>query len=81
MAYDVPAQRVSGGGTWLDSPRYDIRAELQGSLDDPDEFDPRALRALTNKILASRFDLEIHVNQRCETPCGREGLTANVIGH
>jgi beta-lactamase regulating signal transducer with metallopeptidase domain len=80
-AYDVPAKRVSGGGSWLDSPRYDIRAEFQGSLDDPDEFDPRALRALTNKILASRFDLEIHVNQRCYSPCGREALTANVIGH
>jgi beta-lactamase regulating signal transducer with metallopeptidase domain len=79
-AYDVPAKRVSGGGTWLDSPRYDIRAELPRSLDDPEQFDPRALRALTNKILASRFDLEIHVNQRCYSPCGRDARTANVIG-
>jgi bla regulator protein blaR1 len=80
-AYDVPAKQVSGGGSWLDSPRYDIRADLPRSLDDPDEFDPRALRALTNKILASRFDLEIHVNQRCYSPCGREARTASVIGH
>lgn len=79
-AYDVSAKQVGGGGTWLDSPRYDIRAELPQSLDDSEDFDPRALRELTNKVLASRFDLEIHVNRRCETPCGREALTANVIG-
>jgi bla regulator protein BlaR1 len=79
-AYDVPTWRVTGGGQWLDEPRYEIRAELPGSLDDAENFDPRALRGVVNKLLASRFDLEIHVNQRCEEPCGREALTANVTG-
>jgi beta-lactamase regulating signal transducer with metallopeptidase domain len=76
-AYDVKTMNVTGGGDWLDSPRYEIRAELPGSLADPDEFDPRALRGVVNKLLASRFDLQIVVNQRCQEPCGREALTAN----
>jgi hypothetical protein len=75
-AYDVRISNVTGGGEWLDSPRYEIRAELPGTLADPDDFDPRALRAVVNKLLASRFDLEIHVNQRCQEPCGRDALTA-----
>jgi beta-lactamase regulating signal transducer with metallopeptidase domain len=77
-AYDVRLTNVTGGGEWLDSPRYEIRAELPGKLADPDEFDPRALRVVVNKLLASRFDLEIHVNQRCQEPCGRDALTANL---
>ena len=77
-AYDVRLTNVKGGGDWLDSPRYEIRAELPGTLADPDDFDPRALRAVVNKLLASRFDLEIHVNQRCQDPCGRGALTANL---
>jgi len=77
-AYDVEPFRVTGGGDWLDIGRYEIRAELPGTLADPDKFDPRALRVVVNKLLASRFDLEIHVNQRCQEPCGRGALTASV---
>jgi beta-lactamase regulating signal transducer with metallopeptidase domain len=75
-AYDVRSWNVTGGGDWLDSPRYEIRAELPEPLADPDEFDPRALRGVVNKLLASRFDLEIHVNQQCQEPCGRESLSS-----
>jgi beta-lactamase regulating signal transducer with metallopeptidase domain len=78
-AYDVRINSVTGGGEWLDTPRYEIRAELPGKLADPDEFDPRALRAVVNKLLASRFDLEIHVNQRCQQPCGREALSTTDV--
>jgi len=69
--YDVRLSNVSGGGDWLDSPRYEIRADLPGSIADPDDFDPRAMRGLVNKLLASRFNLRINVNQRCQEPCGR----------
>lgn len=52
------------GGSWLDNARYDIRIEMQDAVADPDRFDPLALQGVVNKLLASRFDLQIHVNQR-----------------
>jgi uncharacterized protein (TIGR03435 family) len=67
---------VSGNAQWLDSPRYDIRAMAHGPVSEPDELDPYALRDLTAKLLASRFDLEIHVNRQCQSPCGRYALMA-----
>ena len=33
--------------------------------------------ASVNKLLASRFDLEIHVNQQCQYPCGWRALEAS----
>ena len=51
------------GGPWLDSPRYDIRAVAHTPVSRPEDFDPYALRGLVAKLLASRFDLEIHVNR------------------
>jgi hypothetical protein len=59
------------GGTWLDNSRYDIRIQLRDPVADPDHFDPAALRGVVNKLLGSRFDLQIHVNHRCQDPCGR----------
>ena len=70
FAYDIRPSQVYGGGKWLDDGRYDIRAEAATGLNEPDEFDPIALRGMVNKLLASRFDLTIQVNQRCEQPCG-----------
>jgi len=75
LAYGVERWNVSGNGQWLDSPRYDIRAMAHDPVSEPDELDPYALRELTTKLLASRFDLEIHVNRRCQSPCGRYALT------
>jgi bla regulator protein BlaR1 len=77
LAYGVRRQNVGGGDPWLDSPRYDIRAVAQDPVSEPEELDPLALRGLTNKLLASRFDLQIRVNQRCQAPCGRSALTPN----
>jgi len=76
LAYDVERWQVRGNWQWLDSPRYDIRAVTRDPVSEPDELDPYALRDLTAKLLASRFDLEIHVNRQCQTPCGRHTLTA-----
>ncbi len=63
-AYDVRPVEVTGGGAWLDDRRYDIRAEIEDAIDDPDDLDPLALRGLVNKLLASRFDLDIQVHDR-----------------
>ena len=71
LSYGVPKANVTGGH-WLDNSRYDIRIHLHDPVADPDHFDPAAMRGVVNKLLASRFDLQIHVNQRCQEPCGRQ---------
>jgi uncharacterized protein (TIGR03435 family) len=76
LSFGVERWQVNGTGQWLDAPRYDIRAVAHDPVNDPEEFDPYALRDLTAKLLASRFDLSIHVNNRCQAPCGRYALTA-----
>jgi beta-lactamase regulating signal transducer with metallopeptidase domain len=76
LAYDVSPGSVKGGGDWLDAPRYDVRAEVRDTRI-RDDFEPVALRGAVNEILASRFDLQVHVNQRCQQPCGRRALLAN----
>lgn len=78
LTYGVNASQVDGGGAWLDSPRYDVRAELDAGGIDPDTFDPGALRGAVLALLAERFDLQVHVNQRCQQPCGRRALLATL---
>jgi uncharacterized protein (TIGR03435 family) len=76
LSYGVDRWQVSGNGQWLDSLRYDIRAVTRDPVSEPEELDPYALRDLTAKLLAARFDLEIHVNRQCQSPCGRYAVTA-----
>ena len=76
LAYGVERWQVSGSAQWLDSLRYDIRAVTRDPVSEPEELDPYALRDLTAKLLAARFDLEIHVNRQCQSPCGRYAMTA-----
>jgi bla regulator protein BlaR1 len=64
LAYDVRPAQITGGGEWLDDRRYDIRAVVPGIVNEPDEFDPLAMRGLVNELLATRFDLEIRVNNQ-----------------
>ena len=58
--------------------RYDELLDVRKTY-----FSPEALRnangAVVNKLLASRFDLQIHVNQRCQEPCGRHEPGANPL--
>jgi len=77
LAYDVEAHEIKGGGELLDAPRYDIRAMVDGGVTDPEEFEPLALRGAVNKLLAQRFNLEMHVNERCQDPCGPRALQSN----
>jgi beta-lactamase regulating signal transducer with metallopeptidase domain len=78
LAYGVERQHVKGRGLWLDSPRYDIHAKLSEPVREPEDFDTAALRAMVNKLLAARFDLEVHVNQQCQQPCGSRALAASI---
>lgn len=76
IAYGVERWRVMGGPDWLDSPRYDLRVVPQMPVSDPENLNLLALQAPVTKLLASRFGLSIHVNRRCQSPCGRIAVTA-----
>src|SRR4029453_8965752 len=69
LSYGVERWQVRGNFQWLDALRYDIRAVTRDPVSEPDELDPYALRDLTARLLAARFDLEIHVNRQCQAPC------------
>jgi beta-lactamase regulating signal transducer with metallopeptidase domain len=70
IAYGVRPWQVEGAGEWLDNPRYDIRARVPDAVSEPENLHPYALRGLVNKLLSSRFDLEIYLNKECQTHCG-----------
>ena len=74
LAYGVESRQVSGSGEWFDGDRYEIHVTLREDLRDPETFSPLALRASVNKLLASRFNIEIRVNQQCQYPCGWRAL-------
>jgi beta-lactamase regulating signal transducer with metallopeptidase domain len=76
LAYGVKRWEIRGG-PWLDSSRYDIRAVARAPVSETEDFDPEALRGLVARLLASRFDLEIHVNDRCQEPCGPHALAVD----
>jgi uncharacterized protein (TIGR03435 family) len=77
IAYGVDRWEVIGGPEWLDSPRYDVRALSHVPMSDPENLDMLALQAPVTQLLASRFGLEIRVNQRCQSPCGKIGVSSN----
>jgi uncharacterized protein (TIGR03435 family) len=81
LAYGVRSWEVVGGGERMDSPRYVVRAVAQTPVSEPQDLDPIALRGTVTKLLASRFDLQIHVNNRCQSPCGWFALTASKPPH
>lgn len=71
IAYGVETSQVRGFDSTLDDERYDVQARLPHPFSDPERFDPHALQGTVTKLLAGRFGLEIHVNRRCQDPCGR----------
>jgi len=77
LAYGVHGSQIFIRGTPLDA-RYDIRAIAGAAVADPDDFDPQALQSVVPKLLASHFDLELYVDQRCQEPCGPRGLEVTV---
>ena len=74
LAYGVEGSEIKGGGGMLDDVRYEIRATVPGGVSDPERFEPAALRGAVTKLLAVRFNLELHVNQLCQSPCGPRAL-------
>ena len=74
LSFEMQSGQVKGDGDLLDSPRYDVRFATRNPVSDPHSLDPSALRGLVTRLLAERFDLEVYVNQRCQSPCGRLAL-------
>jgi bla regulator protein blaR1 len=70
LVYGLQSGQVGGEGAWMDSPRYDVRLTTVLPVRNPESLDPSALRGAITTLLARRFDLEIYVNQRCQSPCG-----------
>jgi len=63
----------SGELDWLVDARYDVR--IPGRISDPDRFDSYALRIPITRMLALKHGLELYVNDKCQPPCGRYGVT------
>jgi hypothetical protein len=57
---------------WLYWPRYDVR--VTGKVREPEDFDPYALRQIVTRMIAERFGSEIHLNGKCQPPCGKYGV-------
>jgi uncharacterized protein (TIGR03435 family) len=60
FAYDLHEQQVSGGPDWKSADRFQIVIKP----DTPGQPDPRQLRRLIQKVLAERFKLTFHNEQR-----------------
>jgi uncharacterized protein (TIGR03435 family) len=58
LAFEVRADRVTGGPKWLDSDRFDVFAKS------PDAMSPHALSAMLKTLLIERFQLQTHTEER-----------------
>jgi len=76
LSFGMRLSQVQGGGEWLDIPRYDVHVATPGPVGDVEYFDPQSLRGLVTRVLAERFDVELYVNQHCQSPCGRPAPAA-----
>ena len=59
MAFDVDEDAVAGGPAWVASDSYDINAKISAPKWTPDE-----LRHMMQSLLADRFQLAVHREQR-----------------
>jgi len=73
-AYGVPEPQILGGPTWVDEDRYYIEAKAAGLADD------HALMLMLQALLAERFKLALHREQRAipgyKLVLGKSGLKA-----
>ncbi len=58
-AYEISPQQITGGPPWLDSTRFDIEAKSEKPTDEDAE-----LNRLLIQLLADRFQLKLHTEQR-----------------
>jgi uncharacterized protein (TIGR03435 family) len=58
LAFEVKSDRVAGGPKWLDSDRFDVIAKS------PDAMSPHAIGAMLKNLLADKFQLQTHTEDR-----------------
>ena len=58
LAFEVKGDRVAGGPKWLDSDRFDVIAKS------PDAMSPHAIGAMLKNLLADKFQLQTHTEER-----------------
>jgi uncharacterized protein (TIGR03435 family) len=61
LAYTLDMSEIVGGPKWLDSDRYDINAKIPAELA---EQRPSRLPEMIESLLAERFQIQIHREQR-----------------
>ena len=64
FAYDLPADRILQGPSWLDSDGYDILAKPDPETGQKIDISRRAIRIRTQSLLADRFKLALHKETR-----------------
>jgi uncharacterized protein (TIGR03435 family) len=64
FAYDLPADRILQGPSWLDSDGYEILAKPDPEAGQPVDTSMRAIRIRTQSLLADRFKLALHKETR-----------------
>jgi uncharacterized protein (TIGR03435 family) len=60
FAYQVQAKQITGAPAWIDTERYDIEAVP----DAPGTPNPAQIRKMIQKLLADRFQLKFHHDQK-----------------
>lgn len=60
LAYEVRELEIVGGPSWLASDRFDIA----GTIESPDKADDAARQQMLQALLAERFKLRVHQEQR-----------------
>jgi hypothetical protein len=63
---------------WLISPRYDVR--VTAAVAEPERFDAYALHLAITRLLSEKHGIEIHVNGKCQAPCGRWAARTPLTG-
>jgi uncharacterized protein (TIGR03435 family) len=58
LAFEVKGDRIAGGPKWLDSDRFDVIAKS------PDAMSPHAIGGMLKTLMADRFKLETHTEDR-----------------
>lgn len=59
-AYNVDADKVTGGPGWMDRDRFDILAKAPGDSFSPPSSTPEKMRAMLRNLLVERFGLVVH---------------------
>jgi uncharacterized protein (TIGR03435 family) len=60
FAYDLHPRQITGGPSWLETERFDV----SGKPDTPGLPNVKQLKAMVQKLLADRFALKFHLEQK-----------------